>query len=93
MSNNIKIYNNSPFQPDNPDDQTRYALLRHALAENGRIQDFDFIIKEMSPPPDILNIAKPGSFKGIKIGIIGAGLSGLSSAFELRKLGFDITIL
>jgi len=91
MSNNIKIYNNSPFQPDNPDDQTRYALLRHALAENGRIQDFDFIIKEMSPPPDILNIAKPGSFKGIKIGIIGAGLSGLSSAFELRKLGFDST--
>jgi monoamine oxidase len=33
-----------------------------------------------------------GEFKGIKVGIIGGGLSGMSAAFELRKLGFDITI-
>ena len=29
----------------------------------------------------------------MKIGIIGAGVAGLTAAFELREFGFDITVL
>jgi monoamine oxidase len=46
----------------------------------------------MAPPPSITSYAKPGAFKGLRVGVIGGGLAGLSTAFELRKLGFDITI-
>lgn len=80
------------IQPINPTDEERHKMLRIALEEANRIEDFNNIVELLSPPKDITTIGSPGSLKGIKVGIIGGGLAGLSSAFELRKLGFDITI-
>jgi monoamine oxidase len=80
------------IQPINPTDEERHKMLRIALEEVNRIEDFDNIVELLSPSKDITTIGAPGSCKGIKVGIIGGGLAGLSSAFELRKLGFDITI-
>jgi monoamine oxidase len=79
-------------QPDNPTDEERRKMLRMTLEEANRIEDFDNIMELLSPPKDITTIATPGSCKGVKVGIIGGGIAGLASAFELRKLGFDITI-
>ncbi|NMM62501.1 NAD(P)-binding protein [Clostridium sp. P21] len=79
-------------QPLNPTNEQRYALLKNALRKSDRLGDFNNIIKLLSPPSDILNYAHPGEFKQIKVGIIGGGLAGMSAAFELRKLGFDITV-
>lgn len=36
---------------------------------------------------------EPGSGKGIKVVILGAGIAGLASADELLKAGYDVTIL
>lgn len=88
MSRNL-----APIQPGNPTKLERYKLLRYALKDVNRLEDFNHIVDLLSPIQDITNIASPGKYKGVKIGIIGGGLAGLSSAFELRKLGFDITIL
>lgn len=43
--------------------------------------------KVMAPP------ALSGSGKGKKVVVLGAGVSGLSAAFELRKLGYDVQLL
>ncbi|WP_099716719.1 MULTISPECIES: NAD(P)/FAD-dependent oxidoreductase [unclassified Clostridium] len=67
-------------------------MLYMTLQESNRTEDFQNIIKLLSPPQDITTISMPGSCRGIKVGIIGGGIAGLASAFELRKLGFDITI-
>ncbi|OPJ55389.1 flavin monoamine oxidase family protein [Alkalithermobacter paradoxus] len=80
------------LQPLNPTKDERHKLLRNSLKEVDRLEDYENIIKLLGVPEDITSIAKEGEFKDIKIGIIGAGLAGLSSAFELRKLGCDITI-
>ncbi|CAH2212475.1 flavin monoamine oxidase family protein [Tepidibacter aestuarii] len=81
-----------PTQPDNPTSLERHKLIRYALKRVNRLEDFNNIIELLNPPPDITTIASPGRFKGVKVGIIGGGLAGLSSAFELRKIGFDTTI-
>lgn len=81
-----------PPQPDNPTNEERQFLGQFALASRGRPEDFDFVTNLLSPPPDITTIAQPGAFRGIKVGVIGGGLAGLSAAYELRKLGFDITL-
>lgn len=81
-----------PPQPDSPSDSDRSFLSRYALMQKGWPEDFDIIMKLMSPPPAITNYVRPGEFKGLKVGIIGGGLAGLSAAYELRKLGFDITV-
>jgi monoamine oxidase len=83
---------NNFIQPDNPTDEERYKMLRMTLEKVNRMEDFDNLVELLSPPKDITTILRPGSCKGIKVGIIGGGIAGLSSAFELRKLGFDITI-
>ena len=80
------------IQPINPTDEERHKMLKMTLEEANRIEDFENLIELLSPPKDITTIGALGSCKGIKVGIIGGGLAGLSSAFELRKLGFDITI-
>ncbi|GAA0079297.1 FAD-dependent oxidoreductase [Clostridium sp. CTA-5] len=80
------------LQPSNPSNEERHILLKTALKEVNRIDDFDSIVSSLSPPKDITTIASPKDCKEVKVGIIGGGLAGLSSAFELRKLGFDITI-
>ena len=80
------------IQPSNPTDEERHKMLKMTLEEANRIEDYENLVELLSPPKDITTIRLPGSCKGIKVGIIGGGLAGLSSAFELRKLGFDITI-
>lgn len=82
----------SPRQPCNPTDEQRHTLVKTALERNKRPEDFDYIYELLSPPKDITSIINPGALKGVRIGVIGAGLAGLSSAFELRKTGADITI-
>ncbi len=79
-------------QPSNPTDEERHMMLKLALTESNRIEDYDNLIELLSPPKDITTILSPGQCKGINVGIIGGGVAGLSAAFELRKLGFDITI-
>lgn len=81
-----------PPQPDNPTDEQRYRLLRYALLQLGRPEDFEYIRSLTAPPSDITTIINPGSLRGIRIGIIGAGLAGLASAFRLRKTGAEITV-
>ncbi|SES64139.1 monoamine oxidase [Natronincola peptidivorans] len=81
-----------PFQPNNPTTKERYAMMSFALEAEDRIVDFPNIVELLNPPPDITNIAPPGSCKGIKIAVLGGGLAGLSTAFELRKLGFNTTL-
>lgn len=77
----------------NPTDEQRHEMLKNSLATAGRPEDYEYIIQNLSPPPEITEYALPGELRGIKIGIIGGGLAGMSAAFELRKLGADITIL
>lgn len=77
----------------NPTNEQRQEMIKDSLETAGRPEDYEYITRLLSPPPDITNFAQPGELKGVKIGVIGGGLSGLSAAFELRKLGADITIL
>jgi monoamine oxidase len=42
--------------------------------------------------PAVAN-AEPGSGKGVKVVILGGGIAGLVSAYELRALGYECTIL
>ncbi|KAB3533219.1 flavin monoamine oxidase family protein [Alkaliphilus serpentinus] len=81
-----------PTMTNNPTPQERYKLLKTALIENRRPEDFDNIIELLGPPGEITTILPAGSCKNIKVAILGGGLAGLSAAFELRKLGFNITI-
>lgn len=37
--------------------------------------------------------AEAGAGKGIKVVVLGAGIGGLVSAYELKKLGYDVTVL
>ena len=34
-----------------------------------------------------------GSGKGIKVVVLGAGIAGLVTAYEMRKAGYDVTVL
>lgn len=77
----------------NPSDEQRHEMLKNALDAAGRPEDYDYIIRLLSPAPDITNIVTPGELRGVKIGVIGGGLAGLTAAYELRKTGADITIL
>lgn len=78
--------------PNNPTDEQRHEMLRKSLIKAGRPEDYEYIVENLSPPPDITTYAAPGQYKGIKVAVVGAGVAGLAVAFELRKLGFDITI-
>ena len=37
--------------------------------------------------------AAAGAGKGVKVVVLGAGIGGLVSAYELKKLGYDVTLL
>ncbi|AFS77244.1 amine oxidase [Gottschalkia acidurici 9a] len=73
-------------------DAQRHEMILNELKELNRVEDYDCILSCLGPPQNITTIANPGRFKGVKVGIIGAGAAGLAAAFELRKLGFDIKI-
>lgn len=77
----------------NPTYEQRHEMIKNSLETAGRPEDYEYMTRLLSPPPDITNYAQPGELKGVKIGVIGGGLAGLSAAFELRKLGADITVL
>jgi monoamine oxidase len=85
-------YDFYPPQPDNPADEDRYLLLRYALSQKGWPEDTGEILQRMAPPLPITRTARPGSLRGLRVGVVGGGLAGLASAYELRKLGCDITI-
>ena len=76
----------------NPTDEQRHNILYESLNRFGRADDYQNIVELLSPPPDILKLASPMSLSSMNIGIIGGGLAGLSAAYELRKLGANITI-
>lgn len=77
---------------NNPTNEQRHQLLLESLTLAGRPEDYANILTLLSPPPDIYEYAQPGALKNIRIGIIGGGLAGLSSAYELRKLGANIIL-
>lgn len=81
-----------PAQPNNPTNEERYKMAYYALHRACHTEDFYSILNSFSPPKDITALANLGQYKGKRVGIIGGGLAGMSAAFELRKLGFDITI-
>ena len=37
--------------------------------------------------------AEPGSGKGVRVVVLGGGIAGLVAAYELRPLGYDVTVL
>ncbi|KPU42772.1 flavin-dependent L-tryptophan oxidase RebO precursor [Oxobacter pfennigii] len=78
--------------PKNPTDEQRHKIIYNSLVEAGRPEDYENIVGLLRPPQDITRSISPGEFKAIKVGIIGGGLAGMAAAFELRKLGFDITV-
>lgn len=81
-----------PFQVDNPTNEDRYSQLKYLLAVEGRPEDFDFILEALKPPKDITTICTEECGKNIKVAVIGAGAAGLAAAFELKKVGCNITI-
>lgn len=76
----------------NPTNEQRHEILYESLNRSERAEDYENIVELLSPPPDILEFAAPMSMQNLNIGIIGGGLAGLSAAYELRKLGANITI-
>ncbi len=76
----------------NPANEERHRLFLEALARAGREADYEHILNLLSPPPDLSRTVDPGALRNVRVGIIGGGLAGLAAAYELRKLGADITI-
>ncbi len=76
----------------NPTNEQRHQIFYESLNRAGRVEDFENIIDLLSPPADIYRYSHPMSLSNLNIGIIGGGLAGLCSAYELRKLGANITI-
>ncbi len=76
----------------NPTNDERHELLKNSLIKVGRPEDYENILDLLSPPPDITTYAPTGSFKNRRVAIVGGGSAGMAAAFELRKLGFDITV-
>lgn len=79
--------------PNNPTAEQRHEMLYKSLVDAGRPEDYENIVELLSPLRDITHYITPGEFKGIKVGIIGGGMAGMAAAFELRKLGYDITVI
>lgn len=77
----------------NPTDEQRHAMTKEELLKEGRPEDFEYLMGQLCPPEDILTHGTPGQYKGIKVAVVGAGVAGMAIAFELRKLGFNITII
>lgn len=81
-----------PYQCDNPTDQQRYEMFGYALSQDRRREDLENVKELLSPPVDITTICPKGYGKDTKVAIMGGGEAGLAAAFELRKIGCNITI-
>ncbi|WP_194192546.1 flavin monoamine oxidase family protein [Clostridium chrysemydis] len=79
-------------QVDNPTHEDRMNMVRQTLKEADREDEFLDVTRLLKPKKGITKIIKKNEGRGIKVCIIGGGLAGLSAAFELRKVGVDITI-
>ncbi|MDU5107509.1 NAD(P)/FAD-dependent oxidoreductase [Clostridium sp.] len=75
-----------------PSDYDRYIILENELKKENRIEDLENLINLLSPPKDIRNICTSHKGKGVNIAIVGAGEAGLAAAYELKKIGCNITI-
>ena len=80
------------YLSNTPSDYDRYIILENRLKEENRTEDLENIIKLLSPPKDITSICTSNNGKGVRIAIVGAGEAGLVAAYELKKIGCDITI-
>ncbi|APQ99322.1 amine oxidase domain protein [Clostridium botulinum] len=59
---------NEFIQPNNPTYEERDNMLKSALKEVGRIEDYNNIKELLGPQEDITNIIPTGMVKGIKVG-------------------------
>ena len=80
------------YSSNSPSDYDRYIILENELKKYNRCEDLPNIISSMSPPKDIRSICTSYHGKKVKIAIIGAGEAGLAAAYELKKIGCNITI-
>jgi monoamine oxidase len=76
---------------------TRRELIRRAGKAGGYSAAF-VAMRSMGllaePPADSTPIdIPPNTGRGTKIAILGAGIAGLVAAYEMRKAGFDCTVL
>jgi monoamine oxidase len=81
-----------PFQVGNPTREQRHNQLMYVLNSENRTEDFRNIIDLLQPPPEITTVCPKTKGKKINVAVIGAGEAGLSAAFELRKIGCNITV-
>lgn len=81
-----------PYHSYNPGPSQRYEMVKYLLETSDRPDDLDNLRELLSPPPDILTLCPKGYGKNVRVGIIGGGDAGLSAAFELRRIGCDITL-
>jgi len=81
-----------PYQVHNPTNEQRHTMFKFLLSQDNRLDDFHNIVELLSPPPDITTICPKGYGKNVKVAVIGGGEAGLAAAFELRKIGCDITL-
>lgn len=75
-----------------PSDYDRYIILENELKRENRTKDLENIMNLLSSPKDIRNICTSHKGKGVNIAIVGAGEAGLAAAYELKKIGCNITI-
>jgi monoamine oxidase len=70
---------------------TRVGQAGGYMAAFATMQSLGLLPMKGQPPQPIP--AAPGVGKGVKVVVLGAGIGGLVSAYELRKLGYEVTVL
>ena len=90
----MKVNNKSTniYSLNNPSDYDRYNMIEDELKKEDRLEDLDNIIELMNIPKEIRTICQNKYGKKAKVAIIGAGEAGLAAAFELKKIGCNITL-
>lgn len=66
----------------------RFGMIGGTSLVFGAMDSLDLWAAPIGPKPQLR-----GSQEGVRVVILGAGVSGLITAYELRKLGYDATIL
>ena len=70
----------------------------HRVGEAGGIGAAYMAMQALGLAPSYAQTAaapmlQPGAGKGVKVAILGAGMAGLSAAYELGKAGYEVTVL